>query len=226
MKKENEQQRKIRVFFVEDYLLIRKSLVHILNKAPDIEVIKDFVSAEQCLKELETTQVDIVIMDLGLPGINGLEATQKITKLYPEIKVIILTSHENENEVLAAMSMGAKAYCLKEIEAETLYTVIRQIQKGALWIHPQVADFASKTMPKPNSTNFDNLYTQAKDFDLTEREEEVLKLVVEGKSNTEIAEEIVISTHTAKAHVGNILAKLSVTDRVQAAVKAVRSGLI
>ncbi len=226
MENKNQNQEKISIYFVEDYLLIRKSLVHILNKAPDMEVIQDFVSAEQCLEALKTKPVDIVIMDLGLPGINGLEATQIITNKYPETKVIILTSHENENEVLAAMAMGAKAYCLKDTESETMYTIIRQVQKGALWIHPQVANFASKRIPKPNSTDFNNLYTQNIDFDLTDREREVLKLVVEGKSNTEIAEKIVISTHTAKAHVGNILSKLAVTDRVQAAVKAVRNGII
>ncbi len=224
---EKSSTRKISVYIVEDYLLIRKSLTHALSNYSDIEVTGDFDSAEKCLKALEENPADIVIMDLGLPGMNGLEATQLISQRHPETKVIILTSHENNNEVLAAMAMGARAYCLKDTESETIHMIIKQVQDGAFWLHPQISDAALKTVPKPNSTDFNNLYSDAVGcFDLTEREKEVLRLLVDGKSNTEIANEISISTHTAKAHVGNILSKLAVSDRVQAAVKAVRNGIV
>lgn len=217
----------ISVYIVEDYFLIRKSLIHVLGKFKDLEILGDFENAEDCIKAFEEKPSDIVIMDLGLPGMNGLSATKLLTQKYPKTNIIILTSHENEDEVLAAMASGARAYCLKDIESQTIYTVIKEVSKGAIWLHPHIAQIALALAPKPNSTDFDNLYTKAGiGIKLTDREHEVLKLVVDGKTNTEIAEIIKISTHTAKAHVGSILTKLSVTDRVQAAVKAVRIKIV
>lgn len=218
---------KISIYIVEDYLLIRKSLIHILGKVADFEVIGDFETAEDFLVKFRENPSDIVIMDLGLPGMNGLQATKELKEIAPETKVIILTSHENEDEVLAALAMGARAYCLKEIESYAIYSIIKDVYKGALWLHPDVADVAHAIAPKPNSTDLDNLYTKTNlELNLTEREVSVLKLIVEGKTNSEIADIMSISTHTAKAHVGNILSKLSVEDRVQAAVKAVRTKIV
>ncbi len=218
---------KISIYIVEDYLLIRKSLIHILGKVADFEVIGDFETAEDFLVKFREKPSDIVIMDLGLPGMNGLQATKELKEIAPETKVIILTSHENEDEVLAALAMGASAYCLKEIESYAIYSIIKDVYKGALWLHPDVADVAHAIAPKPNSTDLDNLYTKTNlELNLTEREVSVLKLIVEGKTNSEIADIMSISTHTAKAHVGNILSKLSVEDRVQAAVKAVRTKIV
>lgn len=220
-------QKKISVYIVEDYLLIRKSLIHMLKKAEEFDILGDFDNAEDCIEVLEEHPSDVVIMDLGLPGINGLEATQIIKKKNPETKVIILTSHEKRDEVLAALASGASAYCLKDIDTLLIQNIIKDVHKGAVWLHPHIADVANVFAPKPNSTDFDNLYTNI-DFglNLTEREMDVLKLVVDGKTNTEIADKMSISIHTAKAHVGSILSKLSVSDRVQAAVKAVRSKII
>ena len=218
---------KISIYIVEDYLLIRKSLIHLLGKVVDFEVIGDFETAEDFLVKFRENPSDIVIMDLGLPGMNGLQATKELKEIAPETKVIILTSHENEDEVLAALAMGASAYCLKEIESYAIYSIIKDVYKGALWLHPDVADVAHAIAPKPNSTDLDNLYTKTNlELNLTEREVSVLKLIVEGKTNSEIADIMSISTHTAKAHVGNILSKLSVEDRVQAAVKAVRTKIV
>lgn len=218
---------KISIYIVEDYLLIRKSLIHLLGKVADFEVIGDFETAEDFLVKFRENPSDIVIMDLGLPGMNGLQATKELKEIAPETKVIILTSHENEDEVLAALAMGASAYCLKEIESYAIYSIIKDVYKGALWLHPDVADVAHAIAPKPNSTDLDNLYTKTNlELNLTEREVSVLKLIVEGKTNSEIADIMLISTHTAKAHVGNILSKLSVEDRVQAAVKAVRTKIV
>lgn len=219
--------KRISIYIVEDYLLIRKSLIHIINKSPDFNVLGDFENAEDFMDEFRKQPSDIVIMDLGLPGMNGLQATKEIKDSFPDTKVIILTSHENEDEVLAALAVGASAYCLKEIESFAIHSIIKDIYKGALWLHPQVADVANAMAPKPNSMDLDNLYSKTGvELKLTEREMSVLKLIVEGKTNTEIADIMSISTHTAKAHVGSILSKLSVDDRVQAAVKAVRTKIV
>lgn len=217
---------KISVYVVEDYVLIRKSLRHLLSKDETFEFLNDFGCAEDFFEVFEKYPSDIVIMDLGLPGMNGIEATKKIKDNFPNTKVLILTSHENEDEVQAALASGASAYCLKGIDPTKWNTILTDIYKGAIWLHPSVSYVANKAMPKPNSTDFDNLYTKKSDIFLTDREKETLSLVVEGKSNTEIAQVLHISSHTAKAHVGNILAKLSVKDRVQAAVKAIRTKIV
>ena len=218
---------KISVYIVEDYLLTRKSLLHVLNKIEKVEVLGDFDSAESFFKSFNEKQSDIVIMDLGLPGMNGLEATKIIKEQNPDVKVVVLTSHEREDEVLAALASGANAYCLKEIEHDIWESLLSDVYKGVLWLHPNVSYVANKISPKPISTDFDNLYPdKLGDVQLTEREKETLALVVDGKTNVEIAQELNISPHTAKAHVGSLLSKLTVTDRVQAAVKAIRSRLI
>ena len=166
-------------------------------------------------------------MDLGLPGMNGIEATGRIKKDNPDLKIIILTSHEREEEVLASLGSGANAYCLKDIEPCALVNVIREVAKGACWLDPVIAKVALKLFPKPESSM---ITTNSHMFDarsqLTERELEVLRLLVKGKSNTEIAKDLIVSVHTAKAHVCSILQKLCVDDRVQAAVKAVKENIV
>ncbi len=217
---------KISIYVVEDYFLTRASYRHLLGNVEDIKLLGDFETAEECLEAMEKKPADIVLMDLGLPFMNGIEATRIISEKYPETKVIVLTSHENEEEVLACAAIGASGYVLKDVEIETLKKVIRAVNIGALWFDPQIADVTKSVIPKPKSTDINNLYNK-KDLKsvLTERELEVLRLISEGKSNVEIGEIMMVSTNTAKAHVGNILSKLSVTDRVQAAVMAVKSDL-
>lgn len=198
-----------------------------INQAEDIETIGDFETAEKFFEAFEKKQSDIVILDLGLPKMNGLSATKILKEKYPNTKIIILTSHEQTDEVLAALACGANAYCLKDVKQQEIQNIIREVYKGVIWIHPKVAESTRQTAPKPISTDFDNLYKNISiETNLTEREYEVLRKIVEGKTNTEIAQDMCISTHTAKAHVGNILSKLSVTDRVEAAVKAIRAKII
>ena len=217
---------KIKIYIVEDYFLTRVSYRHTLGKTEDFELLGDFESAEECLEAMKENPADVVLMDLGLPYMNGIEATRIISSEYPNTKVIILTSHETDEEVLACTASGASGYVLKDLEVEPLRKVIRAVNFGALWFDPQIADVPKSVIPKPNSTDFDNLYdTSDIKSILTVRELETLKLVSEGKSNVEIAEIMMVSKNTAKAHVGSILSKLSVTDRVQAAVMAVKANL-
>ena len=196
------EKEKISIYMVEDYLLMRTSMMHIIEQDKDFEILGGYSCAEDFFAAFDGQPSDIVVMDLGLPGMNGIEATRLIKEKSPSTKVVILTSHENEDEVTAALASGASAYCIKDV------------------------DVANKSMPKPNSTDFDNLYTRDVDVNITSREKETLSLLIEGKSNTEIAKEMHISAHTAKAHVGNILNKLSVPGRVQAAVKAVTTKIM
>ena len=225
----------VKVLIVEDYKLTRVGLRCALNSYEDIDVINEAQNASEALRMIEENRPNVVIMDLGLPDMNGLEATIKITEEYnkkienkdDEIKVIILTSHDREEEVTASLGAGATGYCMKDIDPDTLADVIKQINKGACWIDPNVCKLALKIFPRPENTQL--VYKQETKDDkghLTEREHEVLKLLVKGKSNTEIASELIVSVHTAKAHVCSILQKLCVDDRVQAAVKAIKEGLV
>ena len=217
----------VRVIIVEDYKLTRVGLRYALNEIENINVIAEAQNAEIGLELIKKEQPDVVLMDLGLPGINGLEATIKLKALCPNTKVIILTSHDREEEVVASLGSGASAYCLKDIDPITLSNVIKNVDKGACWIDSNVAHLALKLFPKPENTE---IMTTNRNYDnkakLTERENEVLKLLVQGKSNTQIAQELIVSVHTAKAHVCSILQKLCVDDRVQAAVKAIKEGLV
>lgn len=211
----------IKLCIVEDYNLTRTALKCALNLYEDINVVADFEDAENCLDFLINNKVDIVIMDLGLPNMNGLEATKIIKEKYPETKVIIVTSHETDEEVLTALVSGANAYSLKDIEYSDLYKVIKLVIKGGIWLDPRIVQIAIKVFKQQqNQKQEKNI-----ELNLTDREKEVLKLLSKGLSNTEIAEELVISPHTAKVHVSNILNKLAVTDRVQAAVKAYQYNL-
>ena len=215
---------KIKLYIIEDYLLTRTTYKHHFTHYNDFEVLGDFETAEEGLEALQKNPADVVLMDLGLPYMNGLEATKIISRKFPNTKVIVLTSHERDEEIFASLSSGANAYALKDIYLPDLCNVIKEVQKGAVWIDPRIARMALSAFPKPASTDFDNLYNYKKklDINLSDREKEILKLIVEGKSNTEIADIIMISPHTAKSHVCKILSKLSVPDRVQAAVMAVQ----
>lgn len=220
-------QKDVRVIIVEDYKLTRVGLKYALNEIENINVIAEAQNAEIGLELIQKEQPDVVLMDLGLPGINGLEATSRIKTISPNTKIIILTSHDREEEVIASLGSGASGYCLKDINPNTLSNVIKNVAKGACWIDSNVAHLALKIFPKPenmeimNSSNGVDVKAR-----LTERENEVLKLLVQGKSNTQIAQELIVSVHTAKAHVCSILQKLCVDDRVQAAVKAIKEGLV
>lgn len=211
----------IKLCIVEDYSLTRTALKYALNLYEDIDVVVDFEDAESCLDFLINNKVDIVIMDLGLPNMDGLEATKIIKKKYPETKVIIVTSHETDEEVLTALVSGANAYSLKDIEFSDLYKVIKLVIKGGIWLDPRIVQIAIKVFKQQQ----DQHQEKNLELNLTDREKEVLKLLSEGLSNTQIAEKLVISPHTAKVHVSNILNKLAVTDRVQAAVKAYQYNL-
>ncbi len=211
-------QNKISVYIVEDYLLTRITYKKSFQNYSDINIVNDFESAEGCINALEKQPVDVILMDLGLPYMTGIEATKIIHRKYPNIKIIILTSHENDDEVLSSLASGANAYALKDIDIKKLYNLICTVNEGSIWIDPRITKVVQKTFYKAEPK-------EKEDFHLTLREKEVLDLLVQGFSNTEIADKLTVSPCTAKAHVCKILNKLSVTDRVQAAVKATKYDL-
>ena len=217
----------IKVVIVEDFKLTRVGLRCALNANVDIDVVGEAEDAVEGLKIIERTKPDVILMDLGLPSMNGIEAMVKCREMHIESKIIALTSHDRNEEVLAALSSGANAYCLKDIDPNKLADVVRDVATGVCWIDPVVSQMILNSLPKVDSIGvLPNKSSSNNRIPLTEREFEVLKHLVSGKSNTEIAKELIVSVHTAKAHVCSILQKMCVNDRVQAAVKAVKEGMV
>lgn len=212
---------------VEDHKLLRVGLKSLFNETQDIKVIAEAECAKDAIDKARATKPDVILMDIGLPDMSGIEATRRILANNPEQKIVILTSHINEKEVMDSLSAGAYAYVIKDINTEILLMVIKTVNDGAIWLDPQIVplirDKSSCFIPQKQTSR---AAFRAQHANLTEREYEVLKLVVDGQSNAEIANTLTISEHTAKAHVCNIIQKLVVDDRTQAAVKAIKEGLV
>ena len=217
----------IKILLVEDQKLMRIGIKSLFCDYPNLEIIGEAVSGKEAVEKAKLIKPDVVLMDIGLPDINGIDATKQILEHNSNIKVIMLTSHVSEEELNASFIAGASAYIIKDISTDFLMNVIKMVKEGAMWIDPQVVPFIrdkncgiipsrqiSRTAFKENHSN------------LTQREYEVLKLVVDGQPNSQIAKTLTISEHTAKAHVCNIIQKLVVDDRTQAAVKALKEGLV
>lgn len=222
----NTEMKSIKVIIVEDFKLTRVGLRCALNANPDIDVVAEAEDAQEGLKLIERYKPDVILMDLGLPGMNGIEAMLKCKEMNIQSKIIALTSHDRSEEVIAALTSGASAYCMKDIDPAKLADVVRDVSTGVCWIDPVVAQMTLNALPKIENIGVLPEKNIANRVPLTEREFEVLKHLVSGKSNTEIAKELIVSVHTAKAHVCSILQKMCVNDRVQAAVKAVKEGMV
>ena len=224
---DNMNTKQVKVLMVEDHKLMRVGLRSLFEEFPEITIIAEAQSGKEAIEKIRESKPDVVLMDIGLPDMSGIEATKKILEQFDKIKIIMLTSHLTEQEVLDSLAAGASAYALKDINTEILMMVIKTVRDGALWLDPQVVPIIREkncgVIPQKqlSRANF-----KAQHSNLTEREYEVLKLVVDGNSNNEIAKALTISEHTAKAHVCNIIQKLVVDDRTQAAVKALREGLV
>lgn len=190
------------ILIVEDHELTRFGLKTTFEGVDYVENIYEADSAEAAIEIFNNNNIDLIIMDLGLPNMNGIEATQKIRSSNKDVKIIILTSHNDEKEVLNSLKAGANAYCSKEINPQRLITVVQSVADGAAWFDPSIAHIVLKA--SASSPTFDN-DDNRKNYDLTSREAQILKLMTEGYSNMEIAQILVISINTTKAHVANIL---------------------
>ena len=213
----------ITVFIIEDYALIRVGIIAVLSSNNQIQLVGEADNAKSGLEQIALLKPDVVLMDLGLPDAGGIEATAMIKSIDKNIKVIILTSHKDETEVLAALTAGANAYCIKDIESNRFIDVIKMVYDGAVWLDPSIAEIAMATLLRSTQTVTSIQHDHAA---LSERELKILKCLVEGKNNDKIALELFVSSHTVKSDIGHILQKLAVHDRVQAAVMAVKQGLV
>ncbi|ALF51621.1 NagC family transcriptional regulator [Nostoc piscinale CENA21] len=208
----------LRVLIVEDDPMMQLGLEQSLMAQPQLEIVGQAEDGYLGVQAALKLKPDLVVMDIGLPRLDGIAATQQIKAALPETHVVMLTSHTTETEVIAALSSGADAYCIKGASVERLLKAIAAAVDGATYLDPQIARRVIDNLKPPA--------TQGNTANLSTRELEVLKLMVEGLSNPEIAERLYLSPNTVKTHVRGIMNKLAVDDRVQAAVVALRSGLV
>lgn len=210
----------ITVLIVDDHELVRQGARGYLEAQPDIEVVAESESGADAVNKAREHVPDVVLMDLVMPGMDGVEATRKVKDISPRTQIIILTSfHEDEN-IFSALQAGAISYMLKDIKAIELVEAIRRAAKGEATLHPRVAARLI-TQFSHRETDKINLFSE-----LTEREIEVLTLIAKGYPNQKIADNLVITVGTVKSHVSNILSKLHLADRTQAAVFAWKEGIV
>jgi DNA-binding NarL/FixJ family response regulator len=204
----------IRLLLVDDHEMVRAGLRTFLDLQDDMVVAGEAGTAEQALALVPSLRPDIVVMDLMLPGMSGIDAARRLAADHPQVKVVVLTSFAGQDSVLPAVRAGVAGYLLKDVGPAELANALRAVHTGGAPLHPQVA-----------ATVLHSVAETARD-PLTPRENEVLRLVARGLSNRLIARELALSEKTVKAHVSAVLAKLGVADRTQAALYAVRSGLV
>lgn len=210
------------ILIVEDHELTRFGLKTTFEDVNAVQTVFEAENAEKAIEIVNNNKIDLVIMDLGLPNINGIEATKKIRTKYKEIKIIILTSHNDEKEVLESLKAGANAYCSKEINPIRLVEVVNSVLDGASWFDPSISHLVLKAATNSSTVTF----STKNEYNLTSREAQILRLITQGYSNNEIAKELVVSINTTKAHVASILQKLEVDDRLQAALKALKNKIV
>ena len=211
------------ILIIEDHELTRFGLKTAFEGCDFIDKIHEAESAEKGLEIASAEDVNLIIMDLGLPGMNGIEATKKVKSLNKDIKIVILTSHNDEAEVINSLKAGANAYCSKEINPKRLTQVVQSVLDGAAWFDPSISHIVLEAATKVQENEPQK---PEKNYGLTSRETQILKLITEGYSNIEIAKELFVSINTTKAHVASILQKLEVDDRLQAALKALKEKLV
>jgi len=211
----------ISVLIVDDHEVVRRGLIGFLATEPDIEVVGEAGDGREALSQLAKLDTDelprVVLMDLHMEPMGGVEATAEIRSRYDEVEVVVLTSFVDEQDVHAALAAGASGYLLKDAEADEVAGAIRAADQGELHLDPAVAKRLTASMRAPEHAD--------PGAELTDREREILRMVAEGKANKQIAAELVISERTARTHVSNILRKLNLSSRTQAALWAVREGV-
>jgi two-component system, NarL family, response regulator LiaR len=208
----------IRVMIADDHAIVRKGLRALLATEPGIEVVAEAEDGNEAVALVGRAQPDVVLMDLVMPGTDGLEATRSILEARPKTRILVLTSFDGDDKVFPAIKAGALGYLLKDSGPEELVQAIQQVHDGESSIHPSVARKLLRQLAHPDEP--------ASGIEaLTDREAEVLCLVAHGQSNREIAEELTISEATVRTHVSNILGKLELCSRTQAALYALKKGL-
>lgn len=210
----------ITVLLVDDHAMVRQGVRAFLAVQPDITVVDDVGSGEEAIKLAGQHVPDVVLMDLIMPNMDGVEATRRIKQVSPRSQIVVLTSYHEDEHIFPALKAGALSYILKDVSAEELASAVRKAAAGEAVLHPRVAARVIKELQGRREDRL-NPFTE-----LSERELEVLKLIADGMSNAEMAAKLVLSEKTIKGHVSNILGKLHLADRTQAAVYAWREGVV
>jgi DNA-binding NarL/FixJ family response regulator len=212
--------KKIKVVIADDHHVVRRGLLFFLKTQQDIEVIGEAKNGQEAVEMVSKLNPDVVLMDLSMPVMDGVMATKAIREAGHAVKIIILTSYADQDHVIPAIRAGASGYQLKDIEPDELVQTIRDVLKGESKLHPKVTSHVMTHLSGQNSNQ------QTKLDELTRREKEVLNELAKGKSNKEIASALYITEKTVKTHISNILSKLQLSDRTQAAIYAVKNGYL
>jgi DNA-binding NarL/FixJ family response regulator len=210
----------VRVLIADDHPLFREGMRGRLDRVADVAVVGEAASGDEAVELAHKLEPHIILMDIKMPGLNGIEATRKIQQASPQIGVLVLTMFEDDDSVFAAMRAGAKGYLLKDSGGEGVVHAIRAVASGEAVFGPGVAERIIGFFSAPRAAAPQRAFPE-----LTEREEEVLSLVAQGKSNQQIARQLFVSLKTVRNHVSNILLKLQVADRAQAVIRARDAGM-
>jgi NarL family two-component system response regulator LiaR len=210
----------ITVMIVDDHEMVRRGACSYLEAQPDISVVAQASSGEEAIRLAQEFIPDVVLMDLVMPGMDGVETTRKVKDVSPRTQIVILTSFHQDEYIFPALQAGAISYLLKDVKAAELLEAIRRASRGEAMLHPKIAARVIKAFRGLESQEATPFTT------LTERELEVLKLIAKGYANDKIANQLVISVGTVKGHVSNILSKLHLVDRTQAAAYAWQEGIV
>lgn len=219
----------INVLLIEDHELYRMGLSMLLEKAEEINLIAEASDGIEGVRKARETSPNVILMDIGLPGMDGIEATARIKDFLPEAKILIFTSRDSEHDVFESFKAGADGYIMKGASPEQTLSAIRAVYEGVGWIDPAIAKIVFSNLQRPivQSNSVSEITKKEKNsYGLTERELDVLELMVEGLSNPQIAEKLVITKATTKAHVHSILQKLCAATRTQATFMAIKEGLV
>jgi NarL family two-component system response regulator LiaR len=209
----------IRILIADDHIVMRQGLSALIDEEPNIEVIAQAANGQEAVDLFLQTKPDIVLMDLAMPGKDGLEAIQEIIAADPAAKILVLTSYSDEIKVFAAIQAGALGYLLKATSAEELLSAIEHVYQGNSYLPPAIARQVIQGIQKPKQP------VLAASPTLTRREIDILELLAQGRSNKEMADQLIISERTVSGHVANILTKLNLENRTQAALYAQKFGL-
>ena len=220
----------INVLLVEDHELYRMGLSMLLSKAEDINLVAEAADGIEGVKKAREFSPQVILMDIGLPNLDGIEATQRIKEFLPDTKILIFTSRDSEHDIFESFKAGADGYIMKGASPEQTISAIKAVFEGVGWIDPAIAKVVFSSIgvsrePAQISTT-EVLKKDKNSYGLTERELDVLSLMVDGLTNPQIADKLVITRATAKAHVHSILQKLCATSRTQATVMAMKEGLV